>query len=184
MRLNELTEGETLNPPSISVGDEVKVGKFKNSKAEVKGFKKDDHGQPVLKTTKGDQKLYKPRVSKLEPGAIEEGTCRTCGGSGQVEWDHQDEFTGEHQRASAPCPDCNAKAKPAINTSPDLEEGDTKLDVNFDQANYKNVIKTLQDREISGKQKSIFLKSRIMRKLKLGGKVSRKEVLGMMDNLV
>lgn len=58
---------ETLNPPSISVGDEVKVGKFKNRKAEVKGFTKDDHGQPVLKTTKGDQKLYKPRVSKLEP---------------------------------------------------------------------------------------------------------------------
>ena len=57
----------TLNPPSISVGDEVKVGKWKNRKAEVKGFTKDDNGQPVLKTTKGDQKLYKPRVSKLEP---------------------------------------------------------------------------------------------------------------------
>jgi hypothetical protein len=58
---------ETLNPPSISVGDEVKVGKWKNRKAEVKGFKKDDNGQPVLKTTKGDQKLFKPRVTKLEP---------------------------------------------------------------------------------------------------------------------
>jgi len=65
------SEAETLNPPSIDVGDEVKVGKFKNSKAEVKGFKKDEHGQPVLKTTKGDQKLYKPRVSKLEPGVKE-----------------------------------------------------------------------------------------------------------------
>ena len=52
MRLFELTK--TLNPPSISVGDEVKVGKWKNRKAEVKGFTKDDHGQPVLKTTKGD----------------------------------------------------------------------------------------------------------------------------------
>lgn len=57
----------TLNPPAISVGDEVKVGKFKNSKAEVKGFKKDDHGQPVLKTNKGDKKLFNLRVSKLEP---------------------------------------------------------------------------------------------------------------------
>ena len=64
----DITESETtLNPPSISVGDEVKVGKWKNRKAEVKGFTKDDNGQPVLKTTKGDQKLYKPRVTKLEP---------------------------------------------------------------------------------------------------------------------
>jgi hypothetical protein len=67
MKLDEVTGKTTLNPPSISVGDEVKVGKWKNRKAEVKGFTKDDHGQPVLKTTKGDQKLFKPRVSKLEP---------------------------------------------------------------------------------------------------------------------
>jgi hypothetical protein len=82
MRITEITK--TLNPPSISVGDEVKVGKFKNRKAEVKGFTKDDHGQPVLKTTKGDQKLYKPRVTKLEPKEVSEdkekkgASCR-CG---------------------------------------------------------------------------------------------------------
>ena len=64
-----------------------------------------------------------------------------------------------------------------------LEEGDTSIDVDFDPSNYKSVIKNLQDREISGKQKAIFLKSRIMRRLKAGGKVSRKDVLGMMDNL-
>jgi DNA-directed RNA polymerase sigma subunit (sigma70/sigma32) len=58
---------ETLDTPNISTGDEVKVGKFKNSKATVKGFKKDKHGQPVLKTNKGDKKLFNPRVSKLEP---------------------------------------------------------------------------------------------------------------------
>lgn len=57
---------ETLNPPSIDVGDEVKVGKFKNSKATVKGFKKDDHNQPVLKTNKGDKKLFNLRLSKLQ----------------------------------------------------------------------------------------------------------------------
>jgi len=57
---------ETYQPPEIEVGDEVKVGKFKNRKAEVKGFTKDKHNQPVLKTTKGDQKLFKPRISKLE----------------------------------------------------------------------------------------------------------------------
>jgi len=33
--------------------------------AEVTGFKTDDNNQPVLKTTKGDQKLFKPRISKL-----------------------------------------------------------------------------------------------------------------------
>ena len=73
MKIADLIESETtLNPPSISVGDEVKVGKWKNRKAEVKGFTKDKNGQPVLKTTKGDQKLYKPRVSKLEPKEINE----------------------------------------------------------------------------------------------------------------
>jgi len=103
---------------------------------------------------------------------IAEEVCKTCGGQGEVYWDHQDEHTGEHVPAKAPCPDCS------------LEEGDTKLEVDFDPANYKSVIKTLQDREISGKQKAVFLKSRIMRRLKAGGKVSRKEVIGMMDNLV
>jgi len=57
---------DTLNPPSISKGDEVKTGKFKNSKATVKGFKKDDHNQPVLKTNKGDKKLFSLRLSKLQ----------------------------------------------------------------------------------------------------------------------
>jgi hypothetical protein len=57
---------EILKLPDIEVGDAVKVGKFKNRKATVTGFKKDDHNQPVLKTTKGDHKLFKPRVSKLE----------------------------------------------------------------------------------------------------------------------
>ena len=70
MRVSEiLTEedNEKLKLPDMVVGDEVKVGRFKNRKAEIKGFTKDDHGQPVLKTTKGDQKLFKPRISKLEP---------------------------------------------------------------------------------------------------------------------
>jgi hypothetical protein len=62
-----VSETDTLDTPDIEVGDEVKVGKFKNRKATVKGFKKDSHGQPVLKTNKGDQQLFKPRVSKLEP---------------------------------------------------------------------------------------------------------------------
>jgi predicted chitinase len=64
---NELYEEneQTYNPPQIDVGDEIKIGKFKNRKAEVTGFKKDENNQPVLKTTKGDQKLFKPRLTKL-----------------------------------------------------------------------------------------------------------------------
>jgi hypothetical protein len=62
---------KSYQPPEIKVGDEVKVGKFKNRRAEVKGFKTDDNNQPVLKTTKGDQKLFKPRISKLEEPVTE-----------------------------------------------------------------------------------------------------------------
>jgi hypothetical protein len=62
----EVDEDNSYTPPKIDIGDEVKVGKFKNRKAEVQGFSKDDHNQPVLKTNKGDQKLFKPRISKLE----------------------------------------------------------------------------------------------------------------------
>ena len=62
---------KSYQPPEINIGDEVKVGKFKNRKAEVKGFKTDDNNQPVLKTTKGDQKLFKPRISKLEQPVTE-----------------------------------------------------------------------------------------------------------------
>jgi len=57
--------------PKLKVGDEVKVGKWKNRKAIIKGFTKDKNNQPVLKTNKGDQKLFKPRISKLEEGYME-----------------------------------------------------------------------------------------------------------------
>jgi hypothetical protein len=57
---NRVSESDTLDTPNIDVGDEVKVGKFKNRKATVTGFEKDSHGQPVLKTDKGDHQLFKP----------------------------------------------------------------------------------------------------------------------------
>jgi len=57
---------KSYQPPEIEVGDEVKVGKFKNRKATVKGFATDKDNQPVLKTTKGEHKLFKPKISKLE----------------------------------------------------------------------------------------------------------------------
>jgi hypothetical protein len=58
---------DILKLPSIKIGDEIMVGKFKNRKAIVTGFTKDENNQPVLKTTKGDQKLFKPRLVKLMP---------------------------------------------------------------------------------------------------------------------
>jgi hypothetical protein len=63
MRLFELLD--TLKLPDLEVGDELKVGKFKNRKAIIKGFTTDDNNQPVAKTTKGDQKIFKPRIVKL-----------------------------------------------------------------------------------------------------------------------
>tara|TARA_R110000796_G_scaffold2214_4_gene8928 strand:+ start:4720 stop:5718 length:999 start_codon:yes stop_codon:yes gene_type:complete len=65
MKINEIVEPKKLTLPTIEVGDEVLVGKFKNSKATVKGFTKDAHNQPVMKTTKGDKKVFKDRHSKL-----------------------------------------------------------------------------------------------------------------------
>ncbi len=64
-----ITEADSYQPPTITVGDEVRIGKFKNRKAEVKGFTTDKNNQPVLKTTKGDQQLFKPRITKLLPNS-------------------------------------------------------------------------------------------------------------------
>lgn len=62
-----LNETESYQPPELNVGDKILKGKFKNSPAEIKGFKKDKHNQPVLKTNKGEVQLFKPRITKLMP---------------------------------------------------------------------------------------------------------------------
>ena len=67
MRYYEFSESKKLDIPSLSTDDEILIGKFKNRKAIIKGMSTDDKGQPVLKTNKGDQKLFKPRISKLIP---------------------------------------------------------------------------------------------------------------------
>jgi hypothetical protein len=79
MKINEIVEPEKLKLPTIEVGDEIMTGKFKNSKATVKGFTKDAHDQPVMKTTKGDKKVFKDRHSKLvqEDGKIVQGVNTT-----------------------------------------------------------------------------------------------------------
>lgn len=61
---NHIVE-DSYQPPELEVGDKILKGKFKNSPAEIKGFTKDKHNQPVLKTNKGDVQLFKPRVTKL-----------------------------------------------------------------------------------------------------------------------
>jgi len=67
-QVSEEKEVDALELPNIKVGDEIRTGRFKNRKAEVKGFKTDDKtNHPILKTSKGDVQLFKPRISKLLP---------------------------------------------------------------------------------------------------------------------
>lgn len=66
MRAKEIINEDSYQPPSLEVGDKILKGKFKNSPAEIKGFTKDKHNQPVLKTNKGDVQLFKPRIAKLD----------------------------------------------------------------------------------------------------------------------
>lgn len=67
MRYSELIKDEDSLDIHLDKGDELLVGKFKNRRATIKSFKTDDNGQPVAKTDKGDQKILKPRVTKLMP---------------------------------------------------------------------------------------------------------------------
>ena len=64
MKLLDITD-DTLKLPDLKVGDEIMVGKFKNRRATIKGFDVDKHGQPIAKTNKGDQQIFKGRVVKL-----------------------------------------------------------------------------------------------------------------------
>jgi len=63
-----VNESKSYQAPEIKAGDNVKVGKFKNRKATVKSISKDKNNQPVLQTDKGEHKLFKPRIDKLEEG--------------------------------------------------------------------------------------------------------------------
>ena len=67
-----LVAEDSYQPPTLHTGDKILKGRFKNSPAEIKGFKKDKHNQPVLKTNKGDIQLFKPRVTKLMDKDLDE----------------------------------------------------------------------------------------------------------------
>ena len=76
MRANEFIF-ESYQPPELSTGDTVLMGKFKNRKAEIKSFTKDKHNQPVLKTNKGEVQLFKPRIVKLMSKDVVEAEADT-----------------------------------------------------------------------------------------------------------
>ena len=53
----------------IKVGDLVEVGKFRNVQTKIKSITIDEHGQPVIGTSKGKKKLLSCRLTKLHPGS-------------------------------------------------------------------------------------------------------------------
>jgi hypothetical protein len=85
LKEDEDGEDEKLKLPTLKTGDTMLVGKWKNRRAEIKGFDTDEHNQPVAKTNKGDQQIFKGRIEKLmqtEPVKEAEtpaGTCENCG---------------------------------------------------------------------------------------------------------
>jgi hypothetical protein len=53
----------------IKAGDLIEVGRFRNVQTKIKSIEIDEHGQPVMITSKGKKKLFSCRISKLHPGA-------------------------------------------------------------------------------------------------------------------
>lgn len=51
--------------PTLEVGDIIFIGKWKNRRAVIKGFGKDENNQPIVKTDKGDVQMFKFRIPKL-----------------------------------------------------------------------------------------------------------------------
>ena len=62
-----LVAEDSYQPPTLHTGDKILKGRFKNSPAEIKGFGKDKHNQPTLRTNKGTVQLFKPRIAKIMP---------------------------------------------------------------------------------------------------------------------
>ena len=87
MRAKEfVVEADSYQPPELSVGDRILKGKFKNSPAEIKGFTKDKHNQPVLKTNRGEVQLFKPRVTKLMDKDVAEDRESIPSGKKRITW--------------------------------------------------------------------------------------------------
>ena len=54
---------------TIKAGDLVYLGRFRNVQTKIKSIDLDEHGQPVIITSKGKKKLFSCRIMKLEPGS-------------------------------------------------------------------------------------------------------------------
>ena len=54
---------------NIKVGDKVEVGRFRNVVTKIKAIETDEHGQPVIITSKGAKKLLSFRLVKLHKTA-------------------------------------------------------------------------------------------------------------------
>ena len=54
---------------NIKIGDLIEVGRFRNVQTKIKDIEIDEHGQPVIHTSKGKKKLFSCRLSKLMPGS-------------------------------------------------------------------------------------------------------------------
>ncbi len=54
---------------TLKAGDQVYLGRFRNVQTKIKSIDIDEHGQPVIITSKGKKKLFSCRIMKLEPGS-------------------------------------------------------------------------------------------------------------------
>ena len=54
---------------TIKAGDLVYLGRFRNVQTKIKSIDIDEHGQPVIITSKGKKKLFSCRIMELEPGS-------------------------------------------------------------------------------------------------------------------
>lgn len=57
---------DEINLPPINIGDEVKFGKFKNQKATINGSFTNDKNQPMVKTNKGNKKVFNFDFKNIE----------------------------------------------------------------------------------------------------------------------
>lgn len=54
MRAREIIDGL----PDLAVGDEVRIGKFRNRRATIQGFDGEDPKRPKLRTSKGVRNVF------------------------------------------------------------------------------------------------------------------------------
>jgi len=50
---------------TLKVGDKIDTGRFRNVRSEIVDIKKDQYGQPVIVTTRGNKKALTFRLVKL-----------------------------------------------------------------------------------------------------------------------